>query len=303
MRTVGELEKMKTHPKNILRVTAFLLGFALLLSESRAQLITSETFSGLAGTGLIGSDSSGWSDSGWKGGSDTRFSVINPTTPLSYQIAGGALLNGGNEALQLTTSPLPDPSGLMAYRSFTNQNATIYMSWLMQVTSSGSANDLLSVDLLNGTNALYSVEFQPSGTPSPTGLLLAKTSSLGGLAGTLSGNFSTTYFVVAEFTPNGTGNNTFNVWFDPSYNSYNSSNVRIQESGLGAGQLNGIGFSISSTALGGPTTSALFDSLKIGYTWGDVVPLAVPEPSSYALLGLGLLALVIAYMRRISHPS
>jgi len=132
----------------ILSLAVFLLGFATVVSESHAQLITSETFSGLTGTGLSGNDASGWSDSGWNGGSDTRFSVINPTTPLSYQITGGALINGGNEALQLTTSPEPDPAGLIAYRSFTNYNTTIYMSWLMRISTVGTGSDTLAIDLL-----------------------------------------------------------------------------------------------------------------------------------------------------------
>jgi len=297
------LRKMKTHTKNILRVTAFLLGFAFLLSESHAQLITSETFSGLTGTGLTGSDSSGWSDSGWNGGSDSRFSVINPTTRLSYQITGGALLNGGNGALQLTTSPEPDPAGLMAYRSFTNYNTTIYMSWLMRISSAGTGSDTLSVDLLNGTNVIHSISYiaNAGGLANMGSGAIGPTGNFTGVA--INAGTTITHLIVVEFTPSGPNYNTVNVWLDPSYNSYSSTQLRSQESSsgvgaLGLGTLNGIGFGVYSTDLGGPTTTALFDSLKIGYTWGDVVPLAVPEPSSYALFWLGSLVLVIAYWRK-----
>lgn len=152
-----------------------------------------------------------------------------------------------------------------------------------------------SIDYIPNAGVIASLA---SGAVGPTG-------TGGGVA--ISGSTTKTHLIVVEFTPSGPNNNTVNVWLDPAYSSYSTTQLRSQEgdTGTGAlavGTLNGIGFGIYSTDLGGPTTTALFDSLKIGYTWGDVVPLAVPEPSSIAIFSLGGFALGLALRRRVLYP-
>jgi hypothetical protein len=52
-----------------------------------------------------------------------------------------------------------------------------------------------------------------------------------------------------------------------------------------------------STASGGIGAEGYLDEFRLGTTWADVAP--VPEPSTYALIGLGALALIL-YRKRIN---
>ena len=86
------------------------------------------------GAGLSGSGATatGWTDSGWANGSDSRFQTADPVPHLTYQISGGALLDGSDRAVQLTTTPEPVPSGLFTSRMFPQQNTTVYFSFLVR---------------------------------------------------------------------------------------------------------------------------------------------------------------------------
>ncbi len=261
------------------------VGFSIL-SSINAQIIVSETFSGLAGPGFQGSDSAGWSDSGWNGGVTPYFSIVTPQSPLKYQVSGGGLINGGTNALQLTTAPKPVPTNTIAYRSFTNQNSTIYISWLINVTSAGTS-DTISVDLLNSTNIVVAFDFNPNNTPPPIGSIStiftgAQSFSFGGSGGSVSGITNTTHLIVVKYTPNAYGCG-ISLWVDPSYSSYNTPQGTGNAIGTLQKKLDGIGFEINSVALGGPKTTILVDQLNVGYTWNDVVPFTnQPTPSPTA---------------------
>src|SRR5205823_3557009 len=79
-----------------------------------------------------------------------------------FQIAGGAFLDGSDRAVQLTTSPEPVPTDLLAYRAFPEQNTTTYFSFLVRPGAVGTGSDTLYVRLSNGTDALSLVGLQPN---------------------------------------------------------------------------------------------------------------------------------------------
>jgi hypothetical protein len=56
--------------------------------------------------------------------------------------------------------------------------------------------------------------------------------------------------------------------------------------------IDNVGFKAQAT-----TGDFLVDNLIVGTTWADVTPVATPEPSTFALAGLGLLGLVTRFRR------
>jgi hypothetical protein len=117
--------------------------------------------------------------------------------------------------------------------------------------------------------------------------------------GTTELNFNTTYRVVLAYNVvAGTGNDTGVIYVDPTNlvsPSGNTAYFSATFTGTENDTIAGINF-----RQGGGTASApnvLLDNLGVSLTFGDVS--AVPEPSSFALLGgFGILAMVISRRRR-----
>src|SRR5207244_1661717 len=149
-----------------------------------------------------GSTATGWSDSGWANGSDPRYQTVDPMPHLSYQIAGGALVDGSDRAVQLTTNPEPVPTGLRASRTFPEQNTTVYFSFLVRPIAVGTGSDTLYVRLSNGTSSLALVALQPEVGQQYFNLKLLFDGGGGGFSTTGSQALSpsTTYLIVGRIT-------------------------------------------------------------------------------------------------------
>ena len=61
-------------------------------------------------------------------------------------------------------------------------------------------------------------------------------------------------------------------------------------SGVNDSSANVLGFNLRNVNTVGTPTGVLFDELRFGTNWADVMP-AVPEPTAVGLLGFGLLAI------------
>jgi hypothetical protein len=262
--------------------TAFQVTFA---ASALAQSIAYESFAGIpVGSGLAGSGSTatGWTDLGWTNGGDSRFRVVNPIPGLNYAIAGGAFLDGSDRAVQLTTNPEPVPVGLLASRTFPEQNTTVYFSFLVRPIFIGTGSDTLSLRLSNGVSSLALVALQPDVGQQFFNLTLLLDGGSGGVGalGSQALYPSTTYLIAGRITwqifPA-----TVETWINPpaAYPG-NGSQTLTKFELSGPSVFNSIGFAISSTDSGGPTSTAIFDELRIGYTWADVVP-----PSPITTLG------------------
>lgn len=240
--------------------------------HAHAQLISYEPFTAMTvGPGIVGSGSaaSGWTDSGWFDGTDSRFGVISPTPSFSYQIAGGGLLSGGDRAILLATAPEPTPTNLLTYRTFSPQSTTLYFSFLVRPQTIGTGSD--SIEFRIGDGNLPKIAFRPSGSNGTiTPWLLTPSESGMGIGNALQAG--QTYFIVVRLQKISASGFVVGAWINPM------ATETTPTSSLGnvftSAPISRIGFKISSTDIGGPTSAIAIDEFRLGYLWEDVVPQA-----------------------------
>jgi PEP-CTERM motif len=257
---------------------ALVSAICLTFHSAHATLLFQEAFNYTAGSALA--------DSG----------NVNPGSGLAW--------NGGNAGLtigngNLTYSGLTDLGGNelsianstagTSINTFNNvTSGQIYYSFLLDVTTADGANDYVT-SLNPGTTA-------PNGGSDALAVYVYSNNTLGirtageSTVHTPTLSLDTTYLVVVDYDFDTT---TANLWLDPVAGD---SQPAVTESLAGSGTVTAIddvGFKAQAT-----TGDFLVDNLRIGTTWTDVTPAAVPEPSAFALAGLGLLGLVARFRRR-----
>ncbi len=212
--------------------------------------------------------------------------------------------NGGNAGLNigsgnLTYPNLPDQGGNdlsisnatagTSINTFANTTSgQIYYSFLLDVTTIDGANDYITA--LNpgstvpggGTDAINCYLY----TNGKIGLRTAGEATVTS-ASALSLN--TTYMVVLEYN---FATTTASLFLDPTLGaSQPTATLTLAGSGS-VTAIDNVGFKAQAT-----TGDFLVDNLIVGTTWADVTPVATPEPSTFALAGLGLLGLVTRFRR------
>jgi hypothetical protein len=264
-----------------MNLTVYLLVLCCSLPAALAAPFAFESFRGMStGSGIAGSgvDAFGWSAAGWTSGSDTRFQTVDPTPDLGYYISGGATIDGGGSAIQLTTYPEPVPSPLLASRIVAvGQRTTIYFSCLIRPVAVGTGSDSLSVTFSSGSTRLVGLDLKPDLSQAYFTLGLTSSGSGGGGGTILKLYPGRTYLVVLRITQPSTSSWTYEAWLNPpaAYpgNGPLSVTYSLSESNL---VFDNVGLRIASTDTGGPASTAIFDELLLGFVWSDVVP---PGPS------------------------
>jgi hypothetical protein len=204
---------------------------------------------------------------------------------------------GGND-LTVTSGVAAGSIGA-AFNASPITAGTVYYSFLAQCTTLPTANQYLTSLLASGT---------PNGSADALGLYVGQQTAGStfrvGIRHNGSGATYTTgawatantvnLFVVGYTFVDGTANDLVSLWVNPTPgDSQPVANVSFVGGGADATGLQNIGFKAQSAATAG---NWIFDTLRVGDTWADVVT-PVPEPSTSALAGLA--ALGLAAWRRV----
>jgi len=204
-------------------------------------------------------------------------------------------------------------------------SGTVYYSGLLQVNSIGTLTSTGAGMLLGGFTTTLGASAAPPGTVG--GVLRIRTDAsdpavyhigIGMNSGNATGagganvQFDTaphtagqTMFVVGsyEFVA-GANNDIARMWINPDPADFalalppsatltSAPGVAVADSSA-----NLISFNLRNVNTVGLPTGVLFDELRVGTSWADVMPAAIPEPAAAGLLGLGLLVAAGWYRSR-----
>lgn len=248
----------------------------LLLQSASASILFSDAFNYTPATGLGGKINPGNSIA-WSSAA-TTLSISNVN--LTYT----GLADLGGNGLSLTNG-----SATSSINTFANQTSgQIFYSFLLDVIAPDSGNQYFTA-MNPGTTA-------PGGSADAIDCYLYSNGNIGlrtaGKSTVTTGPLSlnTTYFVVEEYDFSAS---TAYLYLNPTPGGSMPANT-LSLSGSTATAIDNVGFKAQASAT---TGSYLVDNLRIGTTWADVTPV-IPEPSTVALLGVGLGLVAVVIRRR-----
>jgi hypothetical protein len=278
----------------------FALGVAALLavaSPSRAQLIAYESFPYSASSILDGQGTAGM---GFGGTAATWTASPSPARPNVATIQAGSLTPAAPSAALTTAGnslrlpPFNDsfPGGV--YRTLSSPvGATGTTTWLSVVMLGNGLNASISQGSISLTNGPDSVTHLFSdGFNITTGTQSSATWSVSGVAGATpvsSGVSNSLQSLLVTRITFGTTTDTVDLFVNPALGASPPASPQASITIAHVASLSVVRLSMSS--LVGSTDATMFDEIRLGGTFADVV--AVPEPSTMLLVGtvgLGLIA-------------
>jgi hypothetical protein len=262
-----------------------LAGVCAAFQRADATLLFEDGFNYATGTfGPSDVSPSGLSGNAWQGGS-------SHITVLSGDLTYPSLLDLGGNSIQ----DVWGTSAGSVFNTYADQNSgSIYYSFLLDASLAPSASTYLTAlnpgtASPNGSADALQVDVAPATGGYEVGLRTAGKSVTLDTATVLSLN--TAYLVVAEYTFGAAGSSSASLFLDPiPGNSQPSAAVTLAASGT-VTDIDDVGFKAQTT---GTTGTFQIDNLLIGTAWGDVTPLAVPEPGSLSLMLAGMASLGLA---------
>ena len=223
-------------------------------------------------------------------GSTSANSVIGSAN-LTYS---GLQDLGGNDLVLTQGATAGSP--VSAALSTSETAGSIYYSFLVDCTALPTANTYLtaltpaSKPGPNG-NTTDAIDFyaRNSGSGWEVG---ERTTGVSASFGSTVLSLNTTYLVVLEYTFGGTAQ----LFFDPTAGGTQPTTATISLTPTAyVTDVSDVGFKAqTATTIG----NFAFDNMMVGTTWADVTPTAAPEPTTFALAGMGALGLVLARRMR-----
>jgi len=247
---------------------------SLSIASSHAQLISYESFSDMP-LGVVsgaGSDSLGWASAGWSNAVSPYYQCVDPAPDLTYQFPSSSRsLNGGNRGLQITTAPEPTSGTNRAFRTISAQNTTLHASFLVRVQTVGSGTDAIEFNVGDATNAVGRVVLTPNldGTAMNCALVAPNGFSWG--AGPQLPVGQTTHVVMRLARASAT---LYKVQY--WVNGVMSSPFDLDNGVASNAVLSRVSLTSYSADTGGPASSVIFDEIRVGYTYENVLPPALP---------------------------
>ena len=257
---------------------------------SRAALLVSENFSGYtAGTApvtgsylptqAVQGGSTGLSGT-WASGD--AYAWVANTGDLAAPANTGVLADAGGQRVVFSGGATPSAYATVT-SPITTVNNTVYVSFVAQLVAGGG------LWLQNGAATVLRL-----GTNNGSNWGISDGTTAQNATGTVSGTASFLVYAIT-FGASGGANDSVSLFVNPDANG---------QPGIATATWTGLSLNDSSINRvvvrgGSNNTSNQFDNLRIGTTYADVA--AVPEPSTYGLLGAGALGAVSFVRRRRSR--
>jgi hypothetical protein len=277
------------------RLSLVAVGITCLLIQSSYAQLVQEGFNYTAGSNL--GDNAPWTPD-----SSTHLQITSGN--LTY---AGLTDLGGNQ-LTYTGTGFPAVAAVADINNFSAGGITsgsVYFSFLIQCTlanTTGGNNYIMSLTTggsPSGGNDPLAIYTGTSGTDGWRIGIRHQGVASGGTYAPTKLALNTTYLIVAQYQyVAGTANDVVNLYLNPVAGGAQPGTPNATQSTgtapVDATSINALGFRVGHTTTAG---NYIIDNLFIGTSWGDVT-MAVPEPTTFALGGLGLLGLLLARRMR-----